>query len=392
MDRTGGMGMGGMDHHRSSSMGPPPMHGRSRSASRGIGPAGRGPGYHSLDRDGYGDREFVPIREPRERSLDRDFVGGGSYGGGMGTGARMGLDGRMDPGFGGGMGTSGLGGPGAYGRRERSLDRRDMLDPHLDDGLGYNRDIGLRSGDPMLRGDPSVPGRLGGLGPGRTGLSPNPIGLTGRDPAGRDAYFSELHTTNSDLQRDLANLKKELELTNQKLGSSMHSIKTFWSPELKKERALRKEESAKYSLINDQLKLLNSENQKQAMLVRQLEEEVVKTRAHAKETNPEIKAHIEGLQMENDHLTREVAILKETTKELEMRIETQKQTLQARDESIKKLLEMLQSKGEGKEEEARVHQHMHAVAQRQIEDMRTECQRRRSSSPSAYACSCSKTD
>ena len=50
------------------------------------------------------------------------------------------------------------------------------------------------------------------------------------------------------------------------------------------------------------------------MLVRQLEEEVVKTRQHAKETNPEIKAHIEGLQLENDHLTREVAILKETIK------------------------------------------------------------------------------
>jgi len=33
--------------------------------------------------------------------------------------------------------------------------------------------------------------------------------------------------------------------------------------------------------------------------------------------------------------------------ELELRIETQKQTLQQRDESIKKLLEMLQSKGEG---------------------------------------------
>ena len=73
--------------------------------------------------------------------------------------------------------------------------------------------------------------------------------------------MQELQSTNSDLQRDLANLKKELELTNQKLGSSMHSIKTFWSPELKKERALRKEESAKYALMNDQLKLLNSENQ-----------------------------------------------------------------------------------------------------------------------------------
>lgn len=33
--------------------------------------------------------------------------------------------------------------------------------------------------------------------------------------------------------------------------------------------------------------------------------------------------------------------------ELELRIETQKQTLQARDESIKKLLEMLQNKGMG---------------------------------------------
>ena len=50
------------------------------------------------------------------------------------------------------------------------------------------------------------------------------------------------------------------------------------------------------------------------MLVRQLEEELVKARQHAKETNPEIKAHIESLQIENDHLTREVAILKETIK------------------------------------------------------------------------------
>lgn len=74
-------------------------------------------------------------------------------------------------------------------------------------------------------------------------------------------YLGELQHQNNDLQRELGNLKKELELTNQKLGSSMHSIKTFWSPELKKERALRKEESTKYSLINEQLKLLNSENQ-----------------------------------------------------------------------------------------------------------------------------------
>ena len=40
--------------------------------------------------------------------------------------------------------------------------------------------------------------------------------------------------------------------------------------------------------------------------------------------------------------------------ELELRIDTQKQTLQQRDESIKKLLEMLQSKGEG-ESDRRLH-------------------------------------
>ena len=127
-------------------------------------------------------------------------------------------------------GTGGYGG----GRRDRSLDRgRDtMLDP--DDGLYTGR-------DPRAH----------------TRLSPNPV----RDNYMASHGLQELQSTNSDLQRDLANLKKELELTNQKLGSSMHSIKTFWSPELKKERALRKEESAKYALMNDQLKLLNSENQ-----------------------------------------------------------------------------------------------------------------------------------
>lgn len=157
-------------------------HHRSRSASRP--PVGSNPmsvRYQSLDRGGVDDREFLPIREPRERSLER------------------------------------------VGPRERSLDRGMYLEDEL---------YGGRS----ARQSPST-----------------------REPG--SSYLGELQHQNNDLQRELANLKKELELTNQKLGSSMHSIKTFWSPELKKERALRKEESAKYSLINDQLKLLNSENQ-----------------------------------------------------------------------------------------------------------------------------------
>ncbi len=47
-----------------------------------------------------------------------------------------------------------------------------------------------------------------------------------------------------------------------------------------------------------------------------------------------------------DKYSKEGLILNKTYEEMELRIETQKQTLAARDESIKKLLEMLQSKGE----------------------------------------------
>lgn len=80
------------------------------------------------------------------------------------------------------------------------------------------------------------------------------------------------------------------------------------------------------------------------MLVRQLEEEL---RMRMRGPSIEMQQQMEVLFQENEHLTREIAILRDTIKELELRIETQKQTLQARDESIKKLLEMLQNKGMG---------------------------------------------
>ncbi|KAK3913821.1 ERC protein 2 [Frankliniella fusca] len=83
---------------------------------------------------------------------------------------------------------------------------------------------------------------------------------------------------------------------------------------------------------------------KQALLVRQLEEEL---RLRTRGPSVEMQQQMEILFQENDHLTRELSIMRETVKELEIRVETQKQTLAARDESIKKLLEMLQNKGVG---------------------------------------------
>lgn len=44
-------------------------------------------------------------------------------------------------------------------------------------------------------------------------------------------------------------LEHDLKLTKEQLNATMKSIKTFWSPELKKERNLRKDEACKYQLL-----------------------------------------------------------------------------------------------------------------------------------------------
>lgn len=131
---------------------------------------------------------------------------------------------------------------------------------HDRDYRSFDRDRGYGGGFSGLDDDPyGVMSSRSRQSPGGSGMGVGGHFMSNARDTGH--FLGELQHQNTDLHRELSNLKKELELTNQKLGSSMHSIKTFWSPELKKERALRKEESAKYSLINDQLKLLHSENQ-----------------------------------------------------------------------------------------------------------------------------------
>ena len=53
----------------------------------------------------------------------------------------------------------------------------------------------------------------------------------------------------------------QLEAKESKLSSSMNSIKTFWSPELKKERALRKDEATKMSVWKEQYGVVQDETQ-----------------------------------------------------------------------------------------------------------------------------------
>ncbi|XP_061590916.1 ERC protein 2 isoform X2 [Cololabis saira] len=53
------------------------------------------------------------------------------------------------------------------------------------------------------------------------------------------------------------------------------------------------------------------------------------------------------LQSEHERQAKELSLLRKTMEQMEMRIDSQKQTLGARDESIQRLLEMLQGQGQG---------------------------------------------
>ena len=77
----------------------------------------------------------------------------------------------------------------------------------------------------------------------------------------RDSMILDLQAQLVELNKECSSLQRELDSSKDKLSSSMNSIKTFWSPELKKERSIRKEESGKLNLINEQLKVAQAHNQ-----------------------------------------------------------------------------------------------------------------------------------
>lgn len=62
-----------------------------------------------------------------------------------------------------------------------------------------------------------------------------------------------------ELQNEVACLRKEIESKDAKLSSSMRSIKMFWSPELKKERAAHKEDMERMLLLKSQCDSLQAE-------------------------------------------------------------------------------------------------------------------------------------
>ncbi|XP_060923494.1 ELKS/Rab6-interacting/CAST family member 1-like isoform X1 [Limanda limanda] len=178
----------------------------------------------------------------------------------------------------------------------------------------------------------------------------------------RDGAMSDLQTQLREVLRENELLRRELEGKESKLSSSMNSIKTFWSPELKKERALRKDEATKMSVWKEQYRVVQEETQHLQCTIQALQDEVRIQRDlnHLFQSDYSDSGHLGNhafspqdmtednflrLHAEYERQVKELFLLRKTVEEMELRIDTQKHTLTARDESIKKLLEMLQSKG-----------------------------------------------
>uniref|UniRef100_A0A7E4W674 GOLGA2L5 domain-containing protein n=1 Tax=Panagrellus redivivus TaxID=6233 RepID=A0A7E4W674_PANRE len=96
--------------------------------------------------------------------------------------------------------------------------------------------------------------------------------LTINVPTSTTSYYPQ-----QSRDRDSTNVQRELNALNQKLNYVMNSIRTFWSPELKKERALRKEEALRLNSLQNkicqqsaELQLIQSELEKREKDIGQL--------------------------------------------------------------------------------------------------------------------------
>lgn len=143
------------------------------------------------------------------------------------------------------------------------------------------------------------------------------------------SFIKDLQIRLMDIQKECYFLRCELDASQTKLASSMQSIKQFWSPELKKERQLRKEEAGKYQILLEQYKSLLESYEQQSINIQQLQLQQDDLSLSSSQSSKQV--------------VKEKSLLKKTINELEMRISAQKQSLTTKDETIKKLFQLVKT-------------------------------------------------
>ncbi|XP_032235245.2 ELKS/Rab6-interacting/CAST family member 1 isoform X2 [Nematostella vectensis] len=187
----------------------------------------------------------------------------------------------------------------------------------------------------------------------------------------RDTLATDLHTQLIELQRENARLQKDIEAKETKLNSSMRSIKMFWSPELKKERAARKAEAEKFARLKEQFNVVSEESQQRTEIIQDLQIQLKQCKEGSEastirksstasshsflSSQEDIHREVETLRQERERQENESYVLQKSLDELSIRLENQQQAIKAKDETIARLMEMLQNKGQvsdsGKKEE-----------------------------------------
>ncbi|XP_076448278.1 ERC protein 2-like isoform X2 [Babylonia areolata] len=160
----------------------------------------------------------------------------------------------------------------------------------------------------------------------------------------RNKIIFELQWQVSELHERCAQLQKEADLARDRLGSSMHSVTTFWSPELKKERSLRKDEASRCNRLYEQLVVRQAELKQHHEVLKSTEKDGA-CRHPARDADS-AGGDVRNLVEEKRAQEKERGMLQQRSDELEKHLEMQNQTLSARDASIKTLLDMLQDKRE----------------------------------------------
>ncbi|XP_018645594.1 rab6-interacting protein 2/elks/erc/cast,putative [Schistosoma mansoni] len=167
-----------------------------------------------------------------------------------------------------------------------------------------------------------------------------PAGLIPHNPA----------TDITTLQRECVRLQHELHVTREKLNACTISIRTFWSPELKRERAMRKEENAKYAILADHLHQLQLE--KQTMLetlhnmesdLRQERDKRNRSRFSGSTNDSDGLNELDLAKRQIDELTLENRQLKKSIEDSDRRITNLKSSLNATEESLRRLVDAVKA-------------------------------------------------